>query len=155
MNQARPEEEEKERKRDRKDRGFPGGCLLVAKAGTLGGFPSDAAKDHQGPYSGQTQEWPIDMPPGTTECPRCSRPGDLPKQRVGESTLGAHLVWDGPPPVLVGVGTKGGGGGPTAVGGEWPRRRRKDRGQEADGKKGSPTKHTGGTKTRPPYLGTG
>ena len=34
---------------------------------------------------------------------------------------------------------------------------RKDRGQEADGKKGSPTKqkHIGGTKTRPTYLGTG
>ena len=102
--------------------GFTGGCLLVAKAGTLGGFPSDAAKDHQGsggPYSGQTQEWPIDMPPGTTECPRCSRPGDLPKQRVGESTLGAHLVWAGPPPVLVGVGTEGGGGQPrSAVNGQ-------------------------------------
>ena len=57
----------------------------------------------------------------TTECP--GGPGDLPKQRVGESTLGAHLVWAGPPPVLVGVGTEG--GGPTAVGGEWPRRRRR------------------------------
>ena len=48
---------------------FPGGCLLVAKAGTLGGFPSDAAKDHQGPggpYSSQTQEWLIDKPLGTT-----------------------------------------------------------------------------------------
>ena len=34
---------------------------------------------------------------------------------------------------------------------------RKDRGQEADGKKGSPTKqnHIGGNKTRPTYLGTG
>ena len=34
---------------------------------------------------------------------------------------------------------------------------RKDRGQEADGKKGSPTKqkHIGGTKTRLTYLGTG
>ena len=106
--------------------GFPGGCLLVAKAGTLGGFPSDAAKDYQGPggpYGVQTQEWPIDMTPGTTECNRCSRPGDLPEQRVGESTLGAHLVWAGPPPVLVGVGTEE--GGPTAVGGEWPRRRRR------------------------------
>ena len=100
---------------------FPGGCLLVAKAGTLGEFPSDAAKDHQGPggpYSGQTQEWPIDMPPGTTECPRRSRPGDLPKQRVGESTLGAHLVWAGPPPVLVGVGTEGGAQPRSAVNGQ-------------------------------------
>ena len=36
-------------------------------------------------------------------------------------------------------------------------RDRKDRGQEADGKKGSPTKqkHIGGTKTRPTYLGRG
>ena len=93
----------------------------MAKAGTLGEFPSDAAKDHQGPggpYSGQTQEWPIDMPPGTTECPRCSRPGDLPKQRVGESTLGAHLVWAGPPPVLVGVGTEGGAQPRSAVSGQ-------------------------------------
>ena len=37
------------------------------------------------------------------------------------------------------------------------KRGRKDRGQEADGKKGSPnkTKHIGGTKTRPTYLSTG
>ena len=37
------------------------------------------------------------------------------------------------------------------------KRDRKDRGQEADGKKGSPTKqkHIWGTKTRPSYLGTG
>ena len=37
------------------------------------------------------------------------------------------------------------------------KRDRKDRGQEADGKKGSPTKqkHIRGTKTRPTYLGTG
>ena len=37
------------------------------------------------------------------------------------------------------------------------KRDRKDRGQEADGKKGNPTKqkHIGGTKTRPTYLGTG
>ena len=78
--------------------GFPSGCLLMAKAGMLGGFPYDSAKDHQGPgdpYSGQTQEWPIDMPLGTKECPRCSRPGDLPKQRVGESTLSVYLVWAG------------------------------------------------------------
>ena len=34
------------------------------------------------------------------------------------------------------------------------KRDRKDRGQEANGKKGSPTKqkHIGGTKTRPTYL---
>ena len=37
------------------------------------------------------------------------------------------------------------------------KRDRKERGQEADGKKGSPTKqnYIGGTKTRPTYLGTG
>ena len=58
------------------------------------------------------------MPPGTTECPRCSRPGDLPKERVGESTLGAHLVWAGPPPVLVGVGTEGGAQPRSAVSGQ-------------------------------------
>ena len=36
------------------------------------------------------------------------------------------------------------------------KRDRKDRDQEADGKKGSPTKqkHIGGSKTRPTYLGT-
>ena len=28
------------------------------------------------------------MPRGTTECPRCSRPGDLLKKQVGKSTLG-------------------------------------------------------------------
>ena len=28
------------------------------------------------------------MPRGTTECPRCSRPGDLLKQKGGNSTLG-------------------------------------------------------------------
>ena len=28
------------------------------------------------------------MPRGTTECPRCSRPGDLLKQQGGKSTLG-------------------------------------------------------------------
>ena len=33
------------------------------------------------------------------------------------------------------------------------KRDRKDGGQEADGNKGSPTKHIGGTKTRPTYLG--
>ena len=77
--------------------GFPGGCLLVAKTETLEGLRLEAAKDHQGPggpCSGHTQEWLIDMPPGTTECPRCSRRGDLPKQseRVGKSTLCAPLV---------------------------------------------------------------
>ena len=71
------------------------------------------------PYSGQTQERTIDMPPGTTECPRCSRAGNLTKQRVGKSTLGAHLVWAGLPPVLVGVGTEEGGGHPrSAVSGQ-------------------------------------
>ena len=35
------------------------------------------------------------------------------------------------------------------------KRDRKDRGQKADGKKGSPTKQIGGTKTRPTYRGTG
>ena len=36
------------------------------------------------------------------------------------------------------------------------KRDKKERGQEADGKKGSPTKqkHIGGTKTRHTYLGT-
>ena len=163
MNQAREEEEEeKERKRDRGQEGFPGGCLLVAKAGTLGEFPSDAAKDHQGPggpYSGQTQEWPIDIPPGTTECPRCSRPGDLPKQRVGESTLGAHLVWDGPPPVLVGVGTEGGPNrGRRWVakkkerpGGWWKERQNKNTSEEL--KQGLP-RHSSG-KTRPTWAQIG
>ena len=28
------------------------------------------------------------MPRGTTECPRCSRPGDLLKQKVDKNTLG-------------------------------------------------------------------
>ena len=91
-------------------RGFPGSFLLVAKAETLEELPLDTAKDHQGPggpYNAQTQEWPIHMPPGTMECPRCSRPGDLPKQRVDENTLGAPLVRAGLPPVLLGVGPEG------------------------------------------------
>ena len=69
---------------------FLGGCLRAAEAGALGVRP-DASKRHQGaggPYTRHSQERRDDMPRGTTECPRCSRPGDLLKQKGGNSTLG-------------------------------------------------------------------
>ena len=59
--------------------GFLGGCLRAAEAGALGDLP-DASKRHQGPggpYTRHSKECRDDMPWGTTECPRCSRPGDL------------------------------------------------------------------------------
>ena len=69
---------------------FLGGCLRAAEAGALGDLP-DASKRHQGPggpYIRHSKEFRDDMPWGTTECPRCSRPGDLLKQQGGNSTLG-------------------------------------------------------------------
>ena len=69
---------------------FLGGCLRAAGVGTLGDVP-DASKRHQGPvgpYTRHSKGCLDDMPRGTTECPRCSRPGDLLKQKVGKSTLG-------------------------------------------------------------------
>ena len=68
---------------------FLGGCLRAAEAGALGDLP-DASKCHQGPqglYTRHSKECRDDMPRGTTECPRCSRPGDLLKQQGGNSTL--------------------------------------------------------------------
>ena len=46
------------------------------------------------------------MPWGTTECPRCSRPGDLLKQQGGKTTLGfpPGRAWD-----WCGVGSGGHG----------------------------------------------
>ena len=67
---------------------FLGGCLQAA--GALGDVP-DASKRHQGPgapYTRHSRECLDDMPRGTTECPWCSRPGDLLKQQGGKSTLG-------------------------------------------------------------------
>ena len=72
---------------------FLGGCLRAAEAGALGVRP-DASKRHQGPegpYTRHSKECRDDMPRGTTECPRCSRPGDLLKQKGGNSTLGFPL----------------------------------------------------------------
>ena len=69
--------------------GFLGGCLRAAEAGALGDLP-DASKRHQGPggpYTRHSKECRDDMPRGNTECPRCSRPGDLLKQQGGKSTL--------------------------------------------------------------------
>ena len=73
----------------RKKASFQGGCLRAAEAGALGDIP-DASKRHQcpvGPYKRHSKECWDDMPRGTTECPRCSRPGDLLKQQGGKSTL--------------------------------------------------------------------
>ena len=70
---------------------FLGGCLQVAEAGMLKGLFPDALKDHQGPegpYTRHSKGCLDGMPRGTTECPRCSRPGDLLKQTAGDSTLG-------------------------------------------------------------------
>ena len=72
------------------DERFLGGCLRAAEAGALGVRP-DASKRHQapgGPFTRHSKECRDDMPQGTTECPRCSRPGDLLKQKGGNSTLG-------------------------------------------------------------------
>ena len=72
------------------ENGFLGGCLQAAEAGALGDAP-DASKRHQGPwdpYTGHSRECLYDMPRGTTECPRCSRAGDLLKQQGGKRTLG-------------------------------------------------------------------
>ena len=69
---------------------FLGGCLRAEYAGALGDLP-DASKRHQGPgvpYTRHSKECRDDMPRGTTECYRCSRPGDLLKQQGGNSTLG-------------------------------------------------------------------
>ena len=55
------------------------------------GVRPDASKRHQGPggpYTRHSKECRDDMPRGTTECPKCSRPGDLLKQKGGNSTLG-------------------------------------------------------------------
>ena len=71
-------------------KGFMGGCLQAAEAGALGYAPN-ASKRHQGPGGPSTRhsrECLYDMPRGTTECPRCSWPGDLLKQQGGKSTLG-------------------------------------------------------------------
>ena len=40
------------------------------------------------PYTRHSKGCLDDMPWGTTECSRCSRPGDLLKLKVGKSTLG-------------------------------------------------------------------
>ena len=71
-------------------KGFLGGCLQAAEAEALGDVP-DASKRHQGPggpYTRHSKECLDHKPRGTTECPRCSRPGDLLKQKGGKSTLG-------------------------------------------------------------------
>ena len=87
----RRREEEEEREDDPVARlCFLGGCLHVAEVGALGVRP-DASKRHQGPggpYTRHSKECRDDMPRGTTECPRCSRPGDLLKQKGGNSTPG-------------------------------------------------------------------
>ena len=69
---------------------FLGVCLRAAEAGALGDL-SDASIRHQGPggpYTRHSKECRYDMPRGTTEFPRSSRPGDLLKQQGGNSILG-------------------------------------------------------------------
>ena len=85
----------------------------MAEAGALGDLP-DASKRHQGPggpYTRHSKECRDDMPRRTTECPRCSWPGDLLKQQGGKSTLrfppGGAGVWCGV--ASHGHGDRGGG----------------------------------------------
>ena len=81
---------------------------LPPSGGALGDVP-DALKRHQlygGPYTRYSKECLDNMPLGTTECPRCIRPGDLLKQRGVKSTLGFLHDWAGG---LCGVGSGGHG----------------------------------------------
>ena len=75
------------------DKGFLDGCLQTAEVGALGDVP-DASKRHQGPrgpYTRHSKGCLDDMPRGTTECPRCSRPGDLQKQKEAKAPLDSRL----------------------------------------------------------------
>ena len=85
---------------------FLGGYFLAAEAGTLGDDPDESTHNQGtgGPYTRHSKGCLDDVPWGTTECPRCSRPGDLLKQKVSRSTLGVP-AWRG----WCGVGSGGHG----------------------------------------------